>query len=263
MTEFSRLALAVDARGVATLTLNRPDKHNAIDAAMIRELRAAAAAIAADRTIRVLVITGAGKVFCAGADLNWMRDQMAKDRAGRIAEASEFATVLADFDGLGVPVIARVQGPAYGGGIGLISVCDTAVAADTATFVLSETRLGLIPATIGPYVVRRLGEGGARQVFFNSRPFDAARALQLGLISRAVPAGELDAAVAEDIAACLNCAPGAVAEAKALAKSLARNPGVDATAATVARLADRWESDEGKAGLEAFFARTAPPWAPK
>ena len=263
MTRFFTVTLAADARGVATLCLARPEKHNAIDAAMIRELRKAVSELAADDKIRVVVLTAAGPTFCAGGDLRWMQDQMAKDRAGRIAEASELALVLRDLDRLGKPVIGRVQGPAYGGGVGLLCVCDIVIATGAAKFALTETRLGLIPATIGPYVVRRLGEGASRQVFFNSKPFGAQRAHELGLVSRVVTAADLDAEVDEEVAACLQCAPGAVADAKALCRELASNAGADTLTMTIERLVDRWESAEGKAGLDAFFARTPPPWQQK
>jgi len=263
MTAATTITCQIDPRGVATVTLARPDKHNAIDAAMIRDLRAAAEDLSTNESVRVVVLTGQGPTFCAGGDLRWMQDQMAKDRAGRIAEATEFALVLRGLDDLPKPLIGRVQGPAYGGGVGLMCVCDVVVAVDTAKFALTETRLGLIPATVGPYVVRRLGEGASRQVFFNSKPFGAGRARELGLVSRVAGAAGLDPAVEEEIAACLHCAPGAVAEAKALCKSLARQSNEDALAMTIGRLADRWESAEAKVGLDTFFARTPAPWLTK
>ena len=263
MIKYATLTCSVNDRGAGTLSLSRPDKHNAIDATMIRELRKAVGDMAVDAKVRVVVLTGAGPTFCAGADLNWMQEQMAKDRAGRIAEATEFAMVLRDLDMLDKPVIGRVQGPAYGGGVGLMCVCDVVVAADTGKFALTETRLGLVPATIGPYVVRRLGEGASRQVFFNGKPFSAERALELGLVSRVVTLAHLDAAVEEEVSAYLKCAPGAVSQAKALCRDFARNPGASTLAMTVERLAACWESAEGKAGLDAFFARTHAPWHPK
>ena len=263
MTAYSTIRLQTDERGVATLSLARPDKHNAIDAVMMRELRRAAAELATADNIRSVIIASTGPTFCAGADLNWMQDQIGKDRAGRIAEATEFALTLRDLDTLGKLVVGRVQGPAYGGGVGLMCICDVVIAANTAKFALTETRLGLAPSNVGPYVLRRLGEGGSRQMFFNSRVIGPERALQLGLVSRVTTPAELDAAVDEEIAAILKCAPGAVAEAKAQCRAMARDPAATALDITVGKLADRWESAEGQAGLEAFFARRPPPWQAK
>jgi methylglutaconyl-CoA hydratase len=254
------LKLDVDGRGVAQLTLARADRHNAMNAAMIRELADVAKSLAGDAQVRAVVLAGEGKSFSAGADLSWMQEQWAKDRAGRIAEASVLAGMLRALDDLPQPLIARVQGPAYGGGIGLMAVADIVIAASAAKFVLSETRLGLIPATIGPFVVRRIGEGHARRVFLNAKTFDADVALRMGLVSAVVAPDALDAAVEAEVAAVLQCAPGAVREAKALAKHLARNPAGDLAATSIERLADRWESEEAKAGIEAFFGKRPAPW---
>ena len=172
--------------GVAELVLNRTEKHNAINALMISELRQAVADIGGDQSIRVVLLSARGKSFCAGGDLNWMKQQAANNRAGKIAQSTELAKMLRDLDELPKPVIGKIQGSAYGGGIGLISVCDIAIAIDSARFALTETRLGLIPATIGPYVVRRIGEANARQVFMNGKRFDAETACRFGLLSRCV-----------------------------------------------------------------------------
>jgi methylglutaconyl-CoA hydratase len=259
-TRFETLQITQDSRGIATLTLARAEKHNALNAEMISELRHAARLLGDDGSVRVVVLTGTGKSFCAGGDLGWMRAQATHDRATKIAESSELAHMLRELDSLCKPVVARVQGPAYGGGLGMLSVCDIVVAADTTKFGFTETRLGLIPATIGPYVVRRLGEGGARRVFMNAKIFSAHDALDLGLVSQVVPAAELDAAVEQEAVQFLACAPGAVAEAKALCLYLARNPGADQLAYTAKRLAERWETAEGQEGIAAFFAQRKPRW---
>lgn len=261
MTGYETIKLSMDARGVAHLTLARPDKHNALNAQLIRELRQAAAHLAADPAIRIVVLAAEGKSFCAGADLAWMREQAGKDRAGRLAEASELALMLRDLDSLPKPLIGRVQGPAYGGGVGLMAACDIVIAAESASFALTEAKLGLIPATIGPYVVRRMGEGHARRVFMNARRFTAVEAQTLGLVSTVAPANKLDEAIKAEAAAFLDCAPGAVADAKALCLRLARHPGDDHLAWTAERLADRWETMEAREGISAFFERRPPPWS--
>jgi methylglutaconyl-CoA hydratase len=256
------LMLERAADGVATLTLNRPARHNAMSPEMIADLSAAAARLGADDGVRVVVLTGAGQSFCAGADLGWMRAQFDATRAGRIAQARSLALMLRALNELPKPLIGRIQGDAFGGGLGLMAVCDAAVAAEGARFAFTETRLGLIPATISPYVIARIGEGMARRVFMSARRFDAAEACALGLIARVAPVDGLDAAVAAEVAPYLAAAPGAVARAKALARSL--GPAIDDAAIdrTAALLADAWESAEAREGVAAFFDRRAPGWAP-
>ena len=257
---YDTLDLSRDDRGVATLTLNRPDKHNAMSGQMLQELQAAARAIAADKSVRVVVLTGAGKSFCAGGDLGWMQAQMAADSEARGREARVLAEMLNLLNTLPQPLIGRLQGNAFGGGVGMASVCDVAIGVDSLKMGLTETRLGLIPATIGPYVIARMGEARARRVFMSARLFGAAEAVELGLLARAVPADSLDAAVEAEVAPYLQCAPGAVAEAKALARAL--GPRIDAAVidATIAALVTRWESSEAEEGISAFFAKTTPGW---
>ena len=157
--------ISVDERGVATLTLAREDKHNALSAQMIAELTEAAERLGSDPAVRVVVLSGAGGMFCAGGDLNWMKAQIEADGATRAREAEKLAQMLGALNRLPKPVIGRIEGAAFGGGVGLASVCDVAVCAPETKFGLTETRLGLIPATIGPYVIARMGEGAARRVF--------------------------------------------------------------------------------------------------
>ena len=261
MSAYETIRLEQDARGVARLTLARGDSHNALNATMIRELSAAAARLAADASVRVVVLAGEGKTFCAGGDLGWMREQTEKDRAGRMAAASELAGMLRHLDCLPKPLIARVQGAAYGGGVGLMSVCDLVVASASARFALTEVRLGLIPATIGPYVIRRIGEGAARRLMLNGSTVDADLARALGLVSVIATDDVLDGAVEAEVGEFLKCAPGAIAEAKALCRHLARNPASDHTSWTAERLADRWETQEAREGIDCFLARQTPSWA--
>ncbi|HDZ53889.1 hypothetical protein LCGC14_0270390 [marine sediment metagenome] len=257
---YETLKLATDDRGVATLTLAREEKHNAMSAQMIDELTQAAAALAADDAVRVVVLTGAGKSFCAGGDLGWMQAQRDMDGPTRSAEAGKLATMLGALNTLPKPLIGRVQGNAFGGGVGMASVCDVAIGVDTLKMGFTETRLGIIPATIGPYVLARMGEGRARRVFMSARLFDAAEAVDLGLLARAVPADELDGAIEAEVIPYLSCAPGAVAAAKQLARDL--GPRIDAQVVehTIAALADRWETEEAAEGIGAFFDKRKASW---
>jgi methylglutaconyl-CoA hydratase len=254
------IRVTTDARGVATLTLARATKHNALSAPMMDAIAAAAATLGADPAVRVVVLAAEGPTFCAGGDLGWMRAQFAADAAGRAVEARRLAHMLRDLNLLPKPLIARVHGNAFGGGVGMMAVCDVCIAADTARFGLTETRLGLIPATIGPYVLARMGEAMARRVFMSSRIFDAAEAVTLGLAARAVPPDDLDAAVEAEVAPYLACAPGAVAAAKALARRFGPPIGEAEIAASVAALAERWASGEAAEGVGAFFERRKPRW---
>lgn len=254
------IEISMDARGVATLTLAREEKHNALSAQMIAELTDAAERLGSDPAVRVVVLTGAGRSFCAGGDLAWMKEQMAADAATRGREARKLAEMLGALDRMPKPLIGRVQGQAFGGGIGMMSVCDVAVGVDSAKFGLTETRLGLIPATIGPYVVARMGAARARRVFMSARIFDAAEAVELGLLAKAVAPDDLDAAVEAEVAPYLNCAPGAVARAKALVAALEPRVNDAVVDLTIAALVDAWESDEGPEGVSAFFEKRKPRW---
>jgi len=252
--------IATDRRGVARLTLSRPEKHNALSAAAIDELTTAAHQLGRDPAVRAVILAGDGQSFCAGGDLGWMRAQVDAGRGARMAEARRLAMMFKALYELPKPVIARVHGNAFGGGVGLISVSDLAVAASTARFGLTEVRLGLIPATISPYVVARIGEGRARPLFMSGKVFDVWQAQAVGLVARTVPAEELDETIEGEIRHFLAAAPGAVARAKALARSLGP-PITDATIENVvSQLAASWETEEAKEGLTAFFERREPRW---
>ena len=208
---YNTLEVRIDERGVASVTLNLPERRNALSAAMIEDLTAAAHTLGGSKAVRAVVLSGAGKVFCAGGDLNWMTAQITADRATRIAEARKLALMLNALNEMPKPLIGRIHGAAMGGGIGLACVCDSVIADEATRFGLTETRLGLIPATIGPYVIARMGEGKARRVFMSARLFDAAEALDLGIIARRVSGAELDEAVEAEVVPYLSVAPGAVA----------------------------------------------------
>lgn len=253
--------ICIDRDGaVARLVLARPEKHNALSARMLAEVTEAAEALGADPDTRVVVLAAEGRSFCAGGDLGWMRAQFEMDDATRRAESAKISTMLMALDTLPQPLIGAVQGNAFGGGLGLMAVCDVVIAAEGARFGFTETRLGLIPANIAPFVLRRMGPGAARQVLMSARIFEVEEARDLGLVRRVVPAEALDAAVADEVTPYLACAPGAVAETKALLRSLGH--GVDAAQIPLAidALARRWQSAEAQAGVAAFFDKTAPPW---
>lgn len=257
---YETITIDVDARGVAVLTLNLPDKHNAMSAQMLADLTQAASALGADDAVRVVVLTGAGKSFCAGGDLGWMRAQRDMDAQTRAAEAGKLATMLGALNRLPKPLIGRVQGNAFGGGVGMACVCDVTVGVETVKMGLTETRLGIIPATIGPYVIARMGEGRARRVFMSGRIFDAVEAVDLGILSRAVSAGDLDDAVEREVVPYLSCAPGAVAAAKQLALDLGGAADEDAVAMSIAALSARWETEEAAEGIGAFFDKRKAGW---
>jgi methylglutaconyl-CoA hydratase len=257
---FEAIKIDVDPRGVATLTLNRAEKHNALSAKMLAELTQAAADLGADDAVRVVVLTGAGKSFCAGGDLEWMREQMQADADTRAKEAAKLAFMLQALNTMSKPMIGALQGNAFGGGVGMASVCDVAIGVDTLKMGLTETRLGIIPATIGPYVVSRMGEGRARRVFMSGRLFGAAEAVELGLLARAVPSDEMAAAVEAEVVPYLSCAPGAVAAAKALARRLGPRIDEGTIAITIDALKSRWETEEAAEGIGAFFEKRKASW---
>ncbi len=257
---FETLLLSVDARGVATLTLNRPATHNAMNATLIAELKQAAGWLAGQSSVRAVVLTGAGASFCAGGDLGWMQQNMKKSRAERVAESFELALMLRALNELPMPLIGRINGPAYGGGVGMIAVCDVSVAVDTGVYCLTEVRLGLLPANIAPYVVARMGEANARRTFLTAKRMTAAEARRLGLVSEVVGAEQLDAAVERELADLLQCAPGAVAATKKLVSYVDSHDLSTSMIYAADKLADAWETEEGHEGISAFFAKRAPAW---
>lgn len=256
---FETISLETDARGIARLVLNRPAKHNALNAAMIGELTDAAKALSHDDKVRAVVLSANGKSFCAGGDLGWMQEQSAADRATRIAEASHLANMLQLLDELPKLMIGVIEGQALGGGVGLTSVCDIILATPDARFALTETRLGLIPATISPFVIRRIGLANARRLALNAAPFNAVLAETIGLISEIHAAADIGAALERQIGMALASAPGAIADTKRLFRAVAS--GSVSQTSTVEALADRWESKEARQGIDAFFNQRKPPWA--
>ncbi|MBS0124279.1 crotonase/enoyl-CoA hydratase family protein [Thetidibacter halocola] len=250
-----------DGRGVASLWLARADKHNALSAQMLTELQDAAGRLAQDDSVRVVVLAARGPSFCAGGDLAWMREQFEMETATRRRESARIAQALGALHALPQPLIGRVQGNAFGGGLGLMAVCDVCIGVTGLKFGFTETRLGLIPANIGPYVIARMGAVRASRVFMNARVFGAEEAVSLDLLARVVGAEALDEAVEAEVAPYLACAPGAVREAKALLRSLAGAVRTEDVDAAIDALARRWESAEAQAGIAAFFDKRPAPWS--
>ena len=248
---------------VATVTLNRPELHNAFNEDLIAELTETLRMLDGDGGVRAVVLAGAGRSFCAGADLNWMKKMATYDHASNVADASALAAMLHTLAGLSKPTVARVHGAAMGGGAGLVACCDIAIAAQEATFAFSEGRLGLIPATIGPYVIEAIGPRHARRYFLTAERFSAAEAFRIGLVHDIVPAAELDARVNDVLGALLQVGPRAQMECKALVRGVAhRRIDADVIAGTAEHIAAVRASPEGREGVKAFLEKRAAPWTP-
>jgi methylglutaconyl-CoA hydratase len=248
---------------VARVWLDRPEVRNAFNDRVIAELTDAFRALGADGALRVIVLGGRGKAFCAGADLTWMRAMADYTWEQNRADAQRLADMLYAVYTCPLPVIGRIHGDCYAGGVGLAAVCDVLVAAAPVHFCLSEARLGLLPATIGPYVVRALGEQASRRYFVSAERFDAQTAQQLGFVHEVCSEDTLDAKVDEIAALVVANGPSAVKACKQLVKDVAGMPITDALRAeTARRIADVRASDEGREGVQAFLSRRAPNWNP-
>ncbi|SUS08774.1 Enoyl-CoA hydratase [Candidatus Defluviicoccus seviourii] len=250
------LVCSIDEAGVGRIRFNRPQIHNAFDNALIESLGAAIEALGADARVRAVVIAAEGASFCAGGDLAWMLRMGEAPDADNVADALKLARVLGALATLPKPTLALVQGPAYGGGVGVVAACDIAIAAEEARFALTEVRLGIIPAVISPYVVAAIGARAAARYALMALPFDAAEALRLGLVHEVVQAGELESAGARTLAALGRNSTAAMAEAKALMRAVAGRP-VDAalmeeTAQAIARARARREAQDR---ITAFLKR--------
>jgi methylglutaconyl-CoA hydratase len=246
---------------VLRIVLNRPDVRNAFDEDVIDALSACAASAADDPSVRLVVLSGKGKAFCAGADLAWMAKAVAYSQVENLADAEDFALMLERIDTLPVPVIGRVHGAALGGGVGLAAVCDVVVAAEDTTFGLTEVKLGILPAVISPYVLRKIGVSAARELFLSGTRFAAARARDIGLVHDLVPESELDGAVDRRIAEFLTSGPRAVAAAKALIRDVAGESPKDVIGLTTSRIAAHRVSPEGQEGMRAFLQKRKPDWS--
>jgi methylglutaconyl-CoA hydratase len=257
----SALLTKIDEKHVATLTLNRPLIHNAIDDTLILELTNALRDLESKPQVRAVLLTSNGSSFCAGADLHWMRRMASFSQEENLRDAEALAGLLRRLSVLAKPTMAVVQGPAYGGGVGLVAACDIAIAADSAVFSLSEVRLGLIPATISPYVIGAIGARAARRYFLTGERFTAAEALRLGLVHEVVAADQLQRVAERMLGALLEGGPRAQAEAKRLVADVTNKPLEPALLdETAKRIASVRASAEGREGITAFLEKRKPNW---
>ena len=256
-----KVSSQIDERGVATVTLNNPEKHNAFDDAIIPELTATFERIANNKAVRMMILAATGKSFCAGADLAWMKRMMNYTFEENIEDAEALATMLQTLNFLPIPTIARVQGIAVGGGVGLVSCCDMAVATPGASFCLSEVKVGLMPATISPYVIDAIGQRAARRYFTTAERFSSKTAAKLGLVSEVVDADQLDDQINKLVETLLANSPAAIVAAKQLVFHVAgREINDKLIASTCELIADIRVSADGQEGLAAFFEKRKPTW---
>lgn len=254
------LQLTVQA-GVATLLLNRPDVRNAFNDEVIAEFTQAFGALGGRDDVRCVVLAAAGQAFCAGADLNWMRRMADYSHAENLADAAQLAEMLRVIYECPKPTIARIQGDVYAGGMGLVAVCDMAVSVDTANYCLSEVKLGLIPATISPYVIRAMGARAAHRYFLTAERFSAPEAQRIGFVHEVVSVDQLDARVAEITQALVNASPAAVKACKQLVQDVAgRDISAELIAGTVQGIADIRSSEQGREGVQSFLQKRKPSW---
>ncbi len=248
---------------VARVVLARPEVRNAFDDALIAELTAVFSGIAEDRETRAVVLSGEGPVFCAGADIAWMRKAGGYTREQNEADAERMARMLRSIDACPKPVVALVQGAAIGGGVGLVAAADIVIAAEGTVFALSEVRLGILPAVISPYVLRAIGPRQARDLFLTGDRFDAREARRIGLVHAVAPSGELEHAGRRKVASLLAAGPEAVEAAKNLIERVAGQGPDEAMPLTVRTIAERRASEEAREGLTAFLEKRSPSWSPK
>jgi methylglutaconyl-CoA hydratase len=257
--------LAIDHQGpVGIVTLNRPERHNAFDDLLIAELTETLRAMEADASVRVVVLSATGASFSAGADLQWMKRMAGFSREENVRDAMGLAALMRTLAHLAKPTVARVQGAAYGGGVGLVACCDIAIALQGATFSFSEAKLGLIPAVISPYVIAAIGERAARRYFLTAERFEAAEAWRIGLVhDLATTPEDLDDKLADIVEALLGCSPAAQKEAKELVRAVAHRPVMsDVIQETAERIAKVRASPEGREGVAAFLEKRKPAWTP-
>lgn len=260
MSELETLNV-VEREGVVTIALERPEVHNAFNDTLIREMLEIFDGFDGRDDLRAVVLRGNGKNFCAGADLNWMASMVDYDRSQNIRDSARLAKMFASINESPIPVIGRVQGAAIGGGVGLVAVCDVVIAEKGAKFGLSEVKLGILPAVISPYVIRKIGETHARALFLTGERFDSERALRIGLVHTIVEGDEkLDQAVEEAVENLRTSGPQAVRECKRLIDHVAHSELAEAIPYTIEAIADRRTSEEGQAGMKAFLLREKAPW---
>ncbi|MFQ3249661.1 MAG: methylglutaconyl-CoA hydratase [Glaciecola sp.] len=261
MTEQQAITMDIDERGVATVTLNRPHIHNAFDDVVIAELINAFESIHNNNDVRVMILAATGKSFCAGADLNWMKKMASYSYEENKQDAGNLARLFSSLYNLNKPTIARVQGAVYGGGVGLVACCDIAIGSKLSKFCLSEVKLGLVPATISPYVIEAIGPRMAKRYFMTAEVLSSRRARRIGLLSEVVSEEELDASVQSIVTPLLKNGPGSISIAKELINNISYSAIdeqlIDLTSDLIASVR---VSDEGQEGLTAFLEKRSPNW---
>jgi len=258
--EASLLEVTRDGAAVHVV-LDRPDVRNAFNAELIEALRAAFETLGADASVRAVVLSGKGKTFCGGADVHWMRDSLDLGHEENLEDARRLSRMLRTIDRLPVPVVARVQGAALGGGAGLAAVCDVVIAADDALFGFTETKLGILPAVISPFVLAKIGLSQARALCLTGERFSATRAKAIGLVHEVVPAADLDAAVTRVLREIESASPTGIAATKLLLAQVAERSYDDSLEVTARAIADQRTSSEGQEGLRAFLEKRRPVWS--
>jgi len=257
---FEDIKLLKLSDGVVSLALNRPGKRNALSENMIKELVAAINIIDKDKECRLIKLEGEGEVFCAGGDLEWMKEQANSTREKRINEARKLAKMFRILNSVFKPILGVIRGDAYGGGIGLISICDYSISSSAAKFGLTESRLGLIPATISPYVISRIGESNCRDIFLSGEIFNAEKANKIGLVNEVVKPSDLEKSVDSYISFFKKTSRQAVSSSKALIQTLRPKVSDKLIDETARRLADTWESNDAQKGIKGFLDKSKVIW---
>lgn len=257
---FEDIKLLKLSDGVVSLALNRPGKRNALSENMIKELVTAINIIGKDNECRLIKLEGEGEVFCAGGDLEWMKEQANSTREERINEARKLAKMFRILNSVFKPILGVIRGDAYGGGIGLISICDYSISSSAAKFGLTESRLGLIPATISPYVISRIGESNCRDIFLSGEIFNAEKANKIGLVNEVVKPSDLEKSVDSYISFFKKTSRQAVSSSKALIQTLRPKVSDKLIDETARRLADTWESNDAQKGIKGFLDKSKVIW---
>jgi methylglutaconyl-CoA hydratase len=257
--EFATLKVGMEGP-VSKVVLNRPEIRNAFNDQMLEDLRTAFAELGKDEQVRVIVLTGEGKAFSAGADLHWMGQVLNYDREENYQDSLRLAETLEVIYNCPKPVIGRINGPAVGGGTGLVAVCDIVIAVEDAWFAFSETRLGLVPAVISPFLLKRMGEKNLRELFLTAQRFSAARAAEMGLVNSVVPAGKLDTEVESVVKSVLGGGPNALAKVKELLRDISGGEMALHKTYTAKLIAELRMSEEGQEGMNAFLEKRIPRW---
>ena len=264
MTDFNNkyqtIILKKNGRGFSEIILNQPKKHNALSPLMIEELNEVFDKLKEDQSTRFVILSANGKSFCAGGDLDWMREQINSDRGTRIKEASKLAKILYKMYNFSKPLIAKVEGNAFGGGIGIMSVCDIVIVTENIKMALTETKLGLIPATISPYVISKIGPNNSIDLFTSARVFTSKEAKMMGLIKSYVKRNEIDDEIEKEVQSFYSNAPDAISSSKKLVRDLSVKINEDTIKFTIEALADVWENPEAIEGINAFFEKKKPSW---